>query len=119
MDIVLIITCVIILVQLAVVFYNVRRMLMFGQIFSKQDSWMLTKNFSTNLVSGISGQGNKIFTAIVDSINKYLRNNQGSVIDFGLLKDAVDRHCDSVEMTSRRKRLCRYTLALSALCLVQ
>lgn len=97
MDIVLIITCVIILVQLAVVFYNVRRMLMFGQIFSKQDSWMLTKNFSTNLVSGISGQGNKIFTAIVDSINKYLRNNQGSVIDFGLLKDSVDRHCDSVE----------------------
>lgn len=97
MDAVLIITCVIILVQLAVVVYNVRRMLMFGRIFSKQDSWKLTKNFSTNLVSGISGQGNKIFTAIVDSINKYLRNNQGSVIDFGLLKDAVDRHCDSVE----------------------
>lgn len=97
MDAVQIITCVIILVQLAVVVYNGWRMWNFRQIFSKQNSWQLTRNFSTNLVSGISGQGNKIFTAIVDSINKYLRNNQGSVIDFGLLKDAVDRHCDSVE----------------------
>ena len=31
------------------------------------------------------------------SINKYLGNNKGSIIDFQLLKDAVDRHCDSVE----------------------
>ncbi len=97
MDAVQIITGGIILFQLAVVVYNGWRMWNFRQIFSRQDSWQLTRNFSTNLVSGISGQGNKIFTAIVDSINKYLRNNQGSVIDFGLLKDAVDRHCDSVE----------------------
>mgnify|MGYP000001830383 CR=1 FL=1 len=26
-----------------------------------------------------------------------MEKNSGSVIDFGLLKDAVDRHCDSVE----------------------
>lgn len=30
-------------------------------------------------------------------INQYLKNNSGSVIDFGLLRDSVDRHCDMVE----------------------
>ena len=48
-------------------------------------------------MDGIYGDGNKIFIGIITSINKYLGNNSGSVIDFGLLKDAVDRHCDSVE----------------------
>ena len=49
------------------------------------------------LFRSIYGDGNKIFIGIITSINKYLGNNSGSVIDFGLLKDAVDRHCDSVE----------------------
>lgn len=69
----------------------------FSKIFSEESSWRLRRNEQTNLVDGVYGAGNTIFEAIKNSINKYLGNNSGSVIDFGLLKDAVDRHCDSVE----------------------
>lgn len=69
----------------------------FSKIFSEESSWRLRRNEQTNLVDGVYGAGNTIFESIKNSINKYLGNNSGSVIDFGLLKDAVDRHCDSVE----------------------
>lgn len=73
------------------------RMNQFSKIFSEESSWRLRRNEQTNLVDGVYGAGNTIFESIKNSINKYLGNNSGSVIDFGLLKDAVDRHCDSVE----------------------
>lgn len=76
---------------------NLRRMSQFSEVFSDDTSWKIHKNLVTNFVDGIMGSGNVIFASIMNSINKYLRNNSGSVIDFGLLKDAVDRHCDSVE----------------------
>lgn len=69
----------------------------FSKIFSEESSWRLRRNEQTKLVDGVYGAGNTIFESIKNSINKYLGNNSGSVIDFGLLKDAVDRHCDSVE----------------------
>lgn len=70
----------------------------FSNIFANNaNSWSLRRDTETGFVDGISGNGNHIFQAIINSINKYLGNNSGSVIDFGLLKDAVDRHCDSVE----------------------
>lgn len=76
---------------------NLLRMNQFSKIFSDEFSWRLRRNEQTNLVDGVYGAGNTIFESIKNSINKYLGNNSGSVIDFGLLKDAVDRHCDSVE----------------------
>ncbi|MBR1793454.1 MAG: hypothetical protein IJ764_07450 [Bacteroidales bacterium] len=72
-------------------------MIEYKKIFSEVSSWQIAHNPETNFVSGIYGQGNNVFESIKDSINKYLENNSGSVIDFSLLKDAVDRHCDSVE----------------------
>ena len=69
----------------------------FSKIFSEESSWSLRRNQQTNFVDGVYGAGNSIFESIKNSINKYLEKNAGSVIDFGLLKDAVDRHCDSVE----------------------
>lgn len=69
----------------------------YKKIFTEESSWGIAHNSDTNFVSGIYGRGNKVFESIKDSINKYLENNSGSVIDFTLLKDAVDRHCDSVE----------------------
>ena len=69
----------------------------YKQIFADESSWGIAHNSETKFVSGIYGSGNNIFESIKDSINKYLENNSGSVIDFSLLKDAVDRHCDSVE----------------------
>lgn len=69
----------------------------YRRIFEKEGSWGINHNIETGFVSGIRGEGNAVFESIKDSINKYLGNNSGSVIDFQLLKDAVDRHCDSVE----------------------
>ena len=92
-----IIIVVIICIQIFFFVKNLIRMNQFSAIFSKEHSWRLRYNKETNLVDGVYGDGNVIFESIINSINKYLGNNSGSVIDFGLLKDAVDRHCDSVE----------------------
>lgn len=93
-----IIIIAIICIQVFFFVKNLLRMREFSNIFAnKFNSWRLRRNSETNLVDGIYGDGNNIFKSIINSINKYLGNNSGSVIDFGLLKDAVDRHCDSVE----------------------
>ena len=87
----------IIIVQLYFLRKNVRRMDDYCRIFDRESSWGISHNPETGFVNGIVGEGNEVFLSIKDSINKYLANNSGSVIDFQLLKDAVDRHCDSVE----------------------
>ena len=92
-----IIVAAIILLQIFFFFKNVSRMREYKQIFGEVSSWGIAHNSETNFVSGIYGRGNHVFESIKESINKYLENNSGSVIDFSLLKDAVDRHCDSVE----------------------
>lgn len=92
----IIIICII-CVQIFFFVKNLLRMQQFRNIFINPVSWQITRDSETRLVNGIDGQGNTIFRSIINSINKYLGYNTGSVIDFGLLKDAVDRHCDSVE----------------------
>lgn len=92
-----IIIVAIICIQIFFFVKNLIRMNQFSAIFSKEHSWRLRYNKETKLVDGVYGEGNVIFESIINSINKYLGNNSGSVIDFGLLKDAVDRHCDTVE----------------------
>ena len=92
----IIIICII-CVQIFFFVKNLLRMQQFRNIFINPVSWQITRDSETRLVNGIDGQGNNIFRSIINSINKYLGYNTGSVIDFGLLKDAVDRHCDSVE----------------------
>lgn len=94
---VLIIVAFIIALQIFFFVKNVLRMQEYKQIFADESSWGIAHNSETKFVSGIYGKGNNIFESIKDSINKYLENNSGSVIEFSLLKDAVDRHCDSVE----------------------
>lgn len=94
---VLIIVAFIIALQIFFFVKNVLRMRDYKKIFAEENSWGIAHNPETNFVSGIYGRGNNVFESIKDSINKYLENNSGSVIDFSLLKDAVDRHCDSVE----------------------
>lgn len=92
-----VIVAAIIVLQIFFFIKNVLRMREYKEFFSKASSWGIVHNPFTKFVSGIYGQGNLVFDSIKDSINKYLENNSGSVIDFSLLKDAVDRHCDSVE----------------------
>lgn len=92
-----IIVAAIIALQIFFFVKNVLRMRDYKKIFAEENSWGIAHNPETNFVSGIYGRGNNVFESIKESINKYLENNSGSVIDFSLLKDAVDRHCDSVE----------------------
>lgn len=76
---------------------NLQRMYVFRNIFSRPETWKVKKDDNTGFVNGIEGHGNNVFYSIRESINKYLGNMAGSVIDFQLMKDAIDRHCDSVE----------------------
>ena len=92
-----IIVAAIILLQIFFFVKNVLRMREYKEIFEEEYSWGIDHDSETKFVLGIHGQGNDIFESIKNSINKYLKHNSGSVIDFTLLKDAVDRHCDSVE----------------------
>lgn len=91
------IVCIIIGLQIFFFIKNRRRMTQFKNIFENIGTWSITWDPTHNFVTGVSGEGNSIFQNIIDSINKYLNHSVGSVIDFGLLKDAVDRHFDSVE----------------------
>lgn len=91
-----------IVVVLLVVFFqcvkflqNRRRIDLFSKIFAGQD-YDLDKG-ETGLVVGIKGSGNEIFDDIKNSINGYLGGTQGTEVDFQLLKDSVDRHCDMIE----------------------
>ena len=97
MSLVAIIILSVILVQIIFFVQNRARMNEFKNIFNENKSWTLSYDAETNFVNGISGKGNKVFDAIVHSINKYLGSSSGSVIDYGVLKDAIDRHCDTVE----------------------
>ena len=97
MNLVEIIILSVILIQIIFFIQNRARMCEFRNIFKENQSWTLLYDTETNFVNGISGKGNKVFDAIVHSINKYLGSSSGSVIDYGVLKDAIDRHCDTVE----------------------
>ena len=74
---------------------NRKRINLFSKIFAGQD-YELVRDESA-LVVGITGSGNKIFDDIKSSINGYLKGTQGTEVDFQLLKDSVDRHCDMIE----------------------
>jgi hypothetical protein len=74
---------------------NRKRINLFSSIFAGQD-YDLEKD-ENDLVVGITGSGNKIFEDIKNSINGYLGGTQGTEVDFELLKDSVDRHCDMIE----------------------
>ena len=93
---VIIIVVIIVALQITAFIFNFLKMRLFRNIFRYNYSWRLSTN-DDEIVAGINGDGNKIFQSIVASINKYLSKNAGGVIDFALLKDSVDRHCDSTE----------------------
>lgn len=56
------------------------------------------KKNDNNQVIGVQADfENEYFDRIQDSIGEYMEANAGGTIDFQLIKDAVDRNCDSVE----------------------
>lgn len=109
---ILIVHCIVLLVifiiivplQLSVYRKNILKQDVFAHIFSDSNHFNIERIHlqydENNLVKGISierHKNNPICDNIVESINQYLDNNRGTVTDFILLKDIVDRNCDSEE----------------------
>lgn len=92
---IIIIIGIIIIIQFRLFRSNRLRMTEFREIFKESKSWAYQTEDGN--VTKIEGKGNKTYLEIQRSINEYLSNNKGSVINFDLLKDAIDRHCDSLE----------------------
>lgn len=85
----------VVIIQFYKFLQNRKRIDLFSKIFAGQD-YDLVKD-ENDLVVGIKGSGNEIFDDIKKSINGYLGGTQGTEVDFELLKDSVDRHCDMIE----------------------
>ena len=77
---------------------TINKINVFESIFtSKRGSYSFDIS-KTSFSKGISSSHyNPVFNEIKDAINNYLSNNKGSVSDYHLMKDIVDRNCDAKE----------------------
>lgn len=97
MGVVAIIVGIVILFQLSFFIKNLKRMSTFSNVFSLPSTWSVKTGEYGQTVEGIYGKGNSVFYLIKNNINDYLSNSQGSVIDYNILKDSVDRNCETIE----------------------
>ena len=67
------------------------------EVFSPEDARRALKKRICVTDSIASDHHNSVLDAIFRAINSYLSNNKGNISDFALMKDIVDRNCDSVE----------------------
>lgn len=89
-----------IIVILQISYYNKNkesRMTFFGIFPNNIISETYIKKVENNVEGLETTYKNQIWNIIIDSINKYLSNNKGSVSDFHIIKDIVDRNCDAQE----------------------
>lgn len=77
---------------------TIKKISVFENIFSSKRGSYSFGISKTNFSKGISSSHfNPVFNEIEDAINNYLSNNKGSVSDYHLMKDIVDRNCDAKE----------------------
>lgn len=79
---------------------NLQQMRAFRRTFGepgKPVKYFARKNENGQVIGIRSDFSNTYYYRIEDSIGEYLEANVGGNIDFQLIKDAVDRNCDSVE----------------------
>lgn len=70
----------------------------FKDIFPESKHLDVDINEYTQQVKGIkTAYKNPVFKTIIASLNEYLENNQGAVVDFNLMKDIIERNSDAVE----------------------
>lgn len=91
----IIIVLLVVVFQIVEFYQNRKRMDLFSMIFEGNDYGL--KKDENDLVVGITCSGNEIFEDIKNSINGYIGGTHGTEVDFQLLKDSVDRHCDMIE----------------------
>lgn len=79
---------------------NLRQMHAFRRTFGepgKSVTYSPIKNSNGQVIGVNSNFSNTYFDRIKESIGEYMEANAGGTIDFQLIKDAVDRNCDSIE----------------------
>lgn len=78
---------------------NVNEIQNFKKTFpNSNDNYSLNYYNDTEIIIGIDSKiKTPIFNTIISSINNYISKNKGAVSDFHLIKDIVDRNCDSKE----------------------
>ena len=42
-------------------------------------------------------ESNGLLSSVIDTINNYLQKNKGGAADFNLIKDIVERQCDTID----------------------
>ena len=91
----IIIIIVIAVLQISAFISTIYKINKFKRIFpSKQGAFHIKEG---QIDSSSTSRKESILSTIIDSINKYLINNKTAVSDFHLMKDIVDRNCDSLE----------------------
>lgn len=91
----LLIIFVIAVLQISSFISTIYKINTFKRIFpSIQDAFHIKEGQIDSTLTTLKGS---ILSTIIDSINKYLINNRSAVSDFHLMKDIVDRNCDSLE----------------------
>lgn len=76
-------------------FKKVRKLnILFKEIFPKSTEQLY---FNSHTLSIVSGHRSKIFLNIVNTLNKYLRENSDQISDYHLMKDVVDRNREVAE----------------------
>lgn len=76
---------------------NVKKLIVEKKVLKNydQDSEFLMADEYYNYLELRVDNGNIVFSDIKTAINQYLRKNIGAISDFNLLKDIVERYCDS------------------------
>ncbi len=69
---------------------------LYMNIFNGSNDIILESEDGINIIS-FKPNRSPIFKTIIDTLNGYLMENEGAASDFHLMKDVVDRNCDSVE----------------------
>lgn len=90
---------VVFILQLSIFISTISKLRVFSRVFSNNDSnYSVIKKEDSEEITGIASKHqNKILFSIIQSINNYLVNNSQSTADFHLIKDMVERDCESAE----------------------
>lgn len=93
--IILLLIVVIVIWQLGIFISTNNKITDFKSTFpDNQNSFFILEE---QIGTSVNLSNNKILNTIIESINNYLKSNIGAVSDFHLMKDVVDRNCDSLE----------------------
>lgn len=97
---VIIVLIIIVIISCQFLFYikNIKKQIELQNIFPEDCSIVLfVQKDEENIKIQSNNQDSKIFDNITETINDYLAENKGAASDFHLVKDVVERNCESVE----------------------